>query len=235
MDAFLEDNASFVMFSGEHLAVLICVVLLSVVLPLFARRRLNAKQQLHLGRGMSVLISGTLVAWSGVALSMGHYDWTDDLPIHLCYGLSLFLPVFAWKPGLRTHEVLFYWILSGTLQANLTPRLHESFPHYDFIYYWVTHSGILIYAIYTTVTQRLYPTRRGILRAFAWINVYAAAIFVINSLAGTNYLYLREKPETASLLDFFGPWPWYILVTEIAALLLFGLCYLPFAFIKRSS
>ena len=233
MGTLIEDNASFVMFSREHLAVLLVVMLLTVLLPLYARWRLNSAQQLWLGRAMAVAISAVLLVWTGVALGLGRYDWREDLPFQLCYFMSLLLPIFAWHPEQRTHEVLYYWILAGTLQANLTPRLEESFPHVDFFYYWVTHSGLLVYIIYVTVTQRLYPTKRGILRAFAWINVFAAASLLINLLFGTNYLYLMAKPPTASLLDFFGPWPWYVLVAEGAALVLFTLSYLPFANLSR--
>ena len=233
MSPFFEDNASFTMFSSEHWTVLGVVLLLTVLLPLFGRRYLNRHQQLWLGRAMAIFISAVLVAWNIIALTIGHYDWREDLPVHLCFFVSLILPILAWQPSLRSHEVLFYLILSGTAQANLTPRLHESFPHYDFIYYWVTHSGLLVYVVYVTVTQRLHPTRRGILRAFVCLNVFAACVLGVNLLLGTNYLYLMAKPPTASLLDFFGPWPWYILVSEVVALVLFWLCYLPFLRVWR--
>ncbi len=234
MGAFIQDNGSFTMFSGEHLVAAATVLLLAVVLPVLTRNRLSRRHQRYVARGMALFISGVLVAWTGMAIWVGHYDWTEDLPIHVCYGLSMVLPIFAWKPWPRAHEVIYYWVLAGTLQAILTPRLFESFPHYDFIYYWVTHGGLVIYAVYVTATQRLFPTRRGILRAWVWLNVLAAGAFAFNSLAGTNYLYLMEKPETVSLLDLFGPWPWYILVTEAVALCLFVLCYAPFSFARRS-
>jgi uncharacterized membrane protein YwaF len=37
---------------------------------------------------------------------------------------------------------------------------------------------------------------------------------------GGNYLYLRQRPLAGSLLDFLGPWPWYLAAGTVLALLL---------------
>jgi uncharacterized membrane protein YwaF len=42
-------------------------------------------------------------------------------------------------------------------------------------------------------------------------------------------MYLCRKPKSASVLDLFGPWPFYILAGEVAAVVLFYLLWLPFS------
>lgn len=66
------------------------------------------------------------------------------------------------------------------------------------------------------------------MRALIASNVYAALIGTFDYFFKTDYMFLRSKPPTPSLLDVLGPWPWYILVCEFVALGLFLLLYLPF-------
>jgi hypothetical integral membrane protein (TIGR02206 family) len=41
---------------------------------------------------------------------------------------------------------------------------------------------------------------------------WAVAVFTFNVVVGTNYGFLNRKPSTASLLDYLGPWPLYVVV-----------------------
>ena len=55
----------------------------------------------------------------------------------------------------------------------------------------------------------------------------AAAAAIGDLITGGNYMFLREKPSTASLLDVMGPWPVYIVSAAVLALALFWLLDLP--------
>jgi hypothetical integral membrane protein (TIGR02206 family) len=62
-----------------------------------------------------------------------------------------------------------------------------------------------------------------------WLNGYAVAVFCVNHVLGSNYLFVMRKPETASLFDVLGPWPIYLLGAEGVALVMFICLYMPFA------
>jgi len=67
-----------------------------------------------------------------------------------------------------------------------------------------------------------------VLRVFTATAAWAALAAAGNALTGGNYMFLSERPETASLLDYMGPWPWYILGAALLALTLFALLDIPF-------
>jgi hypothetical integral membrane protein (TIGR02206 family) len=72
------------------------------------------------------------------------------------------------------------------------------------------------------------PTWRSIRKVLLGGNLYLLLVGLINWMLGSNYLFIAHKPETASLLDVLGPWPWYILVMEALALVMTLLLYLPY-------
>ncbi len=58
--------------------------------------------------------------------------------------------------------------------------------------------------------------------------MYAAALAIFDAVFHANYMYLRQKPSSVSLLNYLGPWPIYLLPGELLALALFLLLWLPF-------
>ena len=226
---FLNNTTEFTNLGLQHWVVLLITLVAAVALPMYARRRLNEAGRLLIARIMAVTISGGMVLWMILRLARGELDWREDLPLDICNLLALLIVVLMWTPTRRMHVVLYFLVLSGTLQGALTPDLPEGFPHYNFMKYWLVHSGMVVYVIYITASHRFYPDLRSLVRSFAFINVYAAGMCVVNIVAGTNYFYLKHKPPSATLLDLLGPWPWYILLGEALAVVLLFLAYLPVA------
>ena len=57
--------------------------------------------------------------------------------------------------------------------------------------------------------------RFAVITTLAW----GAFTLLFNTIAGTDYGFLNSKPHNASMLDFLGPWPFYVLaeVTIVGA------------------
>ncbi len=232
-NAFLEYNTLFVTFGGQHLLMLALTAAAAVVLPLYANRFLSADRRLLMARVMAVGLSLTVVVWVALRIALNDFDEQTDLPLDICNLAALVMPFLMWKPSQRVHEILYFLVLVGTLQATLTPHLFNGFPNFTFFKYWIVHGGLIVFVVYVTASFKLYPDRRSLLKAFAWLHVYAVGVFIANLLLGSNYFYIMRKPPTASLLDLLGPWPWYILVCEGLAFVLFVLVYLPIPLLTK--
>lgn len=186
----------------------------------------------RVGRGVRVglallFLGGTIAAvWGRVSLVS--LDWIDILPLDLC---DLAVLIAAWALlSLRQgpYEVLYYWGLTGTLIATITPDVSAGFPDLGCVSFFGLHGGVVAAAIVLTRGSAMRPRAGSVWRVFAYTNAYAAIVGVVDWLFARNYLYLREKPSQASILDWFGPWPWYLLAADLFALILFLLLWLPF-------
>jgi len=51
----------------------------------------------------------------------------------------------------------------------------------------------------------------------------------VNLVLGTNYLFICEKPLGDTPLNYFGPWPWYIIPLALVSILAFFGLYSPYA------
>lgn len=130
------------------------------------------------------------------------------------------------------YEILLFWIIAGTLQGVLTPDISDGFPSFDYFRYWVVHLGLLIIIFYATIVLKMRPKLKSVFKSFLALQMYILIMIAINYALNSNYFYLNEKPESASLLDYFGEWPYYIVVSQIIVIPYFLLIYLPFYLVR---
>ncbi len=213
----------FTLWGADHVAILLLTVGGALAL-LWNRACLRRVSDISIRRVAAfVLLGNELISWVWAAL-----HGVVRVPLQLC-DLALFLMVAAlWSLHPAVTGLAYFWGMAGSLQAILTPDLRDGFPDYWWVKFFITHCGVVLSTVYLAVTGRVAPTPRSVWRVWGLTNLYAAAAGVVNWAFGTNYGYLARKPMQPSLLDFFGPWPWYILVMEVVALGVLFLAYVPF-------
>jgi hypothetical integral membrane protein (TIGR02206 family) len=167
-----------------------------------------------------------------VARNFGVDHWYKLLPLQLCDWAMVVIIGALWTGNRRWLEVAYFWGIGGTLQAIITPNLQFGFPDLRFISFFVAHCGIIIGIVFLMLVYGFRPLAIGILRTFAWTEVYFVVAFTIDLLTGENYGFLLHKPEAASLLNFLSDWrPLYLLEFHVLAFVFFALLYAPFAIV----
>jgi hypothetical integral membrane protein (TIGR02206 family) len=197
-------------------------------LAVVAARTWSEEPMVLVSRGLAVLILLAFATDHVVAIARG--DWSLDryLPLHLTDAVTIVAAIALWTGRPLAVELTYFWALTASLQAVLTPDLGESFPDPYFWTYFVTHSGAVVGACLLLFGRKLRPRPGAVRRAFVATACVASAAAVANLLTGGNYMFLREKPDSGSLLDLMGPWPWYIATAALLALALFAALDAPF-------
>lgn len=219
-------NNNFQLFGPIHLAIIASIPLLAWLMASIARQRPALATPIRLTAGWLLLINEWI--WYGFKIHKGWFLFPGNLPLQLC-DLILWMIVIAmiWRVQFA-YEFAFFVGTIGPTMAVLTPDLWEPFPSYPTVYFFLAHCGIVICVLYLWWSKTMRPQPGCLKRVMLALNGYALAIAAFNWIFKTNYMYLCRKPENASALDYFGPWPLYILTGEAIALAFFALLWLPF-------
>ena len=174
------------------------------------------------------------IGWHSWNLYHGGWSVSEHIPLHLC-GVGIWSSMFVLLTrNYRVFEIVFFFGIVGAAQAILTPSAGEyGWPHFRAFQTTISHSMLVIAMVYMAAIEGLRPTWRSVWRTMVFLNVYLVFVTGVNYVLGSNYMFTMEKPATASLFDYMGPWPWYLLAAEVLAVILFSLLYLPFALSDR--
>lgn len=216
----------FNIFSTSHIVAL-SIILLVNLLIFFNRSKLKRGYISYILISLLFLQQLSLFFWY---INTDTWSLANSLPLHLC-GASIILSIILLiSKSEKIYEILYFWGLGGALQALITPDFgNYSYQHYRFYQFFFAHGLIISTVIFMTFVYSYRPTKKSVIRVFIITNIYTIFVGVINYLTGGNYLFIRQKPATPSLLDYLGDWPWYILSLEAITIITFMLLYLPFA------
>jgi hypothetical integral membrane protein (TIGR02206 family) len=215
----------FLPWGTSHVTVLVITVLGAVGLVVLARRAGPRTV-----RVTGLVLAGVLVVVT-LSYQVGAFDpahpWLT-LPLQLS-DLAPYAAAYAVVSGRPWACALtYYWGLTLSIQALLTPALGGGdFPAVSFLVFFTDHVLVVWIAVLLTWGLRRHPTWRDYRFALLATVVWAVPTQVVNALSGANYGYLDHKPETASLLDVLGPWPWYLVAEAVLVVGVWALITLP--------
>jgi hypothetical integral membrane protein (TIGR02206 family) len=183
-----------------------------------------------LSRAFAAFLLGWFLAYPLVVLAHGSYELDFDLPLHLTDAVTLVGALALWTWRSLPFELTWFWGLTASLLAIVTPDLgaDDRFPSFFYFHYFVTHGGVVVAALFLAFGVGLTARPGAVGRVFLLTAAWAAVAALGNAVTGGNYMFLREKPDATTLLDYMGPWPWYIATSAVLALVLFALLDLPF-------
>jgi hypothetical integral membrane protein (TIGR02206 family) len=209
----MSEVRQFVVFGPSHCIVLLVFAIGSAALVWLGRRHTDAQARLF-GRALAAVI----VAIYSVALVYKLLQPSIDhsVPLQLCDLAELAAAYALWSHRRWAYTLTYYWGLPLSSQALITPDLHApDFPSHNFVTFFALHLLVVWAAIYLTWGYGLRPDWRSYRFAIATTLGWGAFTLAFNTIAGSDYGYLNGKPANGSMLDFLGPWPFYVVAEVI--------------------
>ena len=224
----MEDK--FILFSNEHL-ITVGIGFISCILLVFLG--FFTEKKATFAKIVAIAVLGVKIA----ELLFRHHYYGETvaelLPLHLCpivIILSIFMMFFH-------SEVLFqpvyFWSI-GAFFAILMPDIRDGMSNFASQSFFITHFFILFSTAYAFVHFRFRPTKAGFLCSFLLLVTLAFIMYFVNNKLGTNFLYVNHPPVTKSLMDFMGPWPYYIFSIAGIDIAISFFMYLPFRKNKKT-
>lgn len=214
---------SFVLFSNAHLisiALGFVVSFLFIILGFFIRKD-------SLAKFLAVIVIGIKVAELVYRHHFFNEQVIDLLPLHLCNLTIILAGIMMLFESKIVFQPLYFWGI-GALFAIVFPELKEGMRDFASLSFFITHFFILFAMAYGIIHFNFRVTKMGAFGSFIFLNLVALGLYFLNEKLGTNYLYVNRPPSSASPVDFFGPWPYYIFSVEGIYIALSFILYLPF-------
>jgi hypothetical integral membrane protein (TIGR02206 family) len=225
-------ESGFRLFGRDHLATLAALFACGPLIVLAARRGSGSSRR-RFRWLLAFMLAACHLVENGVALFQGWYQ-IRMLPLEMCDLAAIFGIYGLLTEDVRAVGPAYFFALSGTLPALVTPELDVTFPHVRFVVYFIEHGLTVITPLTLVLGLGIVPGAMAWFRAFLIINAFAALNAGINFALGTNFMYLSRKPNGPTPFDWFGPWPGYLAVLEVVVLVVFRLLAIPLSVLRAS-
>jgi len=212
------------LFGPLHLTLLLVIAALALTLPMLCRRGALSARAVCFALGSALAIN-EIVWWITRYSREGIHS--GNLPLQLC-DAAVWIAVLACLTRFAAlAEFTWFAGMAGAGMALLTPDVAAPWPQWPAIYFFLAHGGVVISAVLLAFSGVMNFHPRSLWRPFGMLLAYAAFVGCVDAVLHTNYMYLRNKPGSASVLDMVGPWPWYLVSGAGIGLALFWLLWLP--------
>lgn len=205
------DSTSFEAFGTPHLVMLGIAVAGPVPVALLGRR-LRDDGGRAAGRIFCLVLVGFLLPLQILDHTPSRFELHTSLPVQLCDLAAIAAAVGLWTQRRIPVALTYFWGILLTPQALLTPALASGFPTPTFFTFFGMHILIVWAAVFLVFGLGLSPTWRDLRASITITALWMVAVFGLNLMLGTNYGFVNRKPTTASILDYLGPWPLYLVV-----------------------
>ncbi len=223
----------FALFTPAHFAPILLLIAVLALIHRYREPLRNSRYETNLRYvlGFLLIICDMSYYWRLAACPWLSGGPAENLPLGVCTWSVIFCAFMMIGKSQRLFDITYFWLLSGSLFALLTPTPLTYCGPTRFRYYqfWMEHTLGYVAIFYMIFVHGMRPNRRSVIRSYCALLAMAVfAAWVNHMIPGANYLYMARPESAPSVLDILPPH--YGLRIAIMALVIsamFALAYLP--------
>ncbi len=223
----------FALFTPAHFAPILLMLALILLTRRYADRlrRWKHEEAIRYVLAFVLICSEMAYYWRLVGIPELGPNPVENLPIAVCGWAAIFCSYMVIGKSQLLFDINYFWILSGSVFALLTPTplTYTGPTRFRYYQFWTEHTTIYIAVFYMIFVHGMRPKVRSMIRSYAALVAMAALAYWVNQLIpGANYLYMARPESAPSVLDILPPnfaLRFAIMTAVITAM--YGLAYLP--------
>ena len=226
-------ETEFSIFTLPHflpIAVMIAVIFL-IRNNAEALRSWKHEENLRYVLAFALIIADMSYYWRLVGVPALQPGPVENLPIGVCGWAAIFCSYMVIGKKQTLFDITYFWLLSGSLFALLTPTVLTTTGPTRFRYYqfWADHTLGYVAIFYMIFVHGMRPNVKSMFKSYAALVVMALIAYNVNvMIPGANYLYMARPESAPSVLDILPPHFGLRLTIMVAVItLMYWLAYLP--------
>ena len=178
-----------------------------------------------------LIISDMAYYWRLVGMPSLHPGPVEHLPIGVCGWAAIFCSFMLVGKNQTLFDISYFWLLSGSLFALLTPTplTYTGPTRFRYYQFWTEHTMGYVAIFYMIFVHKMRPYPRSAVKSYLALLVMCAIAYWVNTMIpGANYLYMARPEAAPSVLDILPPnfiLRTAIMISVITAM--YALAYLP--------
>ncbi|WP_164667346.1 TIGR02206 family membrane protein [Virgibacillus doumboii] len=219
----MESTVKFEHWGMTHFAPILILIIGVILIVAFRESIRNFKYEPYIRKFSFVTMVGLELIFQMRNIYLGPWTIQENLPFHLC-NISAYLCIYLLLTNdKRVFPFIYFCGIIPAFLAILTPDLDYIFPHFNYFKYFITHMMIVWVGLYYLCIRKYVITTKSTIYTFAALCVIAVMMYILNTLTGSNYLYISGTPDSTTPLSYLGDFPWYIINLFIIAITVFTL------------
>ena len=223
----------FFLFSPAHIAPIALMIATILLIRKCAGQLRGWKHEeaIRYVLAFALIISEMGYYWRLVGVPALGANPVDHLPIAVCGWAAIFCSYMVIGKTQLLFDISYFWLLSGSLFALLTPTplTYTGPTRFRYYQFWAEHTLGYVAIFYMIFVHGMRPNLRSMARSYISLLVLTAFAYWVNQmLPGANYLYMARPEAAPSVLDILPPnFVLRFIVMMAVITLLFLVAYIP--------